>query len=515
ESYPGEFDIIEFIPEIVSGLPKRMKHPSWNVLIPEEISENSKIVGYWIDFKGKSTDIPSAIISENGFYFSHVLQNKEEGEQFLISLVLNFIPEIKIDIFDCIIKNIGKSSGFENLEEIKKFIEKKLKKISSEKVKEVKSYLNIMSIGYKELKGNYKKLNTEDFFKKKNEIEENLKNAYFRCFENREKEYRGVWCHSPFGVKGYSWDESIKKLKENNFNAIFPNMLRAGIAYYKSEILPVAEEVKTIGDQIEKCLYACKKYGLECHIWKVNWNLSKAPVEFIEKLIKEGRLQIDKDGKEVMWLCFSNPLNFKLELDSILEIVKKYEIDGIHLDYIRYPDANSCFCKNCRENFEKEYNVKVENWPYDVINGKYKEDYKRWRQQQITKLVREVNKEAKKIKPNIKISAAVFSNYPDCKETVGQDWKLWIDEGFIDFVCPMNYTVSNYTFKENIINQNEIIRKKIPLYPGIGAYILSPEDIATQIEICREIGTEGFILFDYDFPLFKNLHYFGLGITEK
>ncbi|HOK56102.1 MAG TPA: family 10 glycosylhydrolase [bacterium] len=515
ESYPGEFDTVEFLPEIINGLPEKMKQSSWNVMVPEKISENSKIAGYWIDADGKTTGIPSAILSENGFYFSHVLLNKEEGEQFLISLILFFFPENKNAIFDSLIKNTGKLSGFQNLEEIKKFIEGKMIKLSFYKKREVKNYLNITISKYKELTKNYKKLNIEDLFKKKNEIDENLRQAYFRCFKGKEKEYRGVWCHSPFGVKGLAWEESIKKLKEANFNAIFPNMLRAGIAYYKSEFLPVAEEVKIKGDQIEECLSACKKYGIECHIWKVNWNLFNAPAEFIEKLRNEKRLQIDKNGKEVLWLCPSNPLNFKLEFDSMLEIVKKYDIDGIHFDYIRYPDANSCFCENCKKNFEREYNVKIENWPYDVINGKYMRLYKKWRQEQITKLVREVSNEARKIKPNIKISAAVFSNYPDCKETVAQDWKLWIEEGYLDFICPMDYTISNYTFKNYVKNQNEVIRKKISFYPGIGAYILSPEDIVNQIEICREIGTDGFILFDYNFTLYKNLYYFGLGITEK
>jgi uncharacterized lipoprotein YddW (UPF0748 family) len=515
ESYPGEFDTVKFDKEIINGLPEKMKQSSWNVMIPEKLNESSKIVGFWFDSEGKSTSIPSAILSENGFYFSHVLLNKEEGEQFLLSLIIFFAPENKNEIFSSVIKNTGKLVNFENIEEIRKSIDKKTKELPYEKAKEVKNYLKIMIETYIKLTENYKKMDTENLFKMKNEIEENLKQAYFRCFKFKENEYRAVWCLSPFGVKGYSWDESIKNLKEKNFNAIFPNMLRAGIAYYKSEFLPVAEEIKIKGDQIEECLSACKKYGIQCHIWKVNYNLFNASPEFVEKMRKEKRLQINKDGKELLWLCPSNPLNFKLEFDSMLEVIKKYDIDGIHFDYIRYPDSNSCYCQTCRENFEKEYNIKIKNWPDDVINGIYKDDYKKWRQEQITKLVREVSIEARKIKPGIKISAAVFPDYPYCKETVGQDWKLWIEEGYLDFVCPMNYTTSNYTFKNYIESQKGIIKKKIPLYPGIGAYILSPFDIAQQIQICREMETEGFILFDYNFQLFKDLYYIKLGLTEN
>ncbi|MFN4227915.1 MAG: glycoside hydrolase family 10 protein [Candidatus Ratteibacteria bacterium] len=512
ESYLGEFDSIEFDRNIIDGLPEKIKQSSWNAMIPEKISENSKIVGYWIDSEGKSTTLPSAVISNNGFYFSHVLLNKYEGQQMMVSLILYFLPEKRQEIFSSIIKNTGKLSGFQDLGETKRFIEKRLKDLPDRKAKEVKNFLNLAMKIYKEIKVNY---NIEDLFKMKKELEENLKKAYFSSFKGKENEFRAVWCHSPFGIGGISWEESIKKLKENNFNAIFVNMARAGIAYYNSEILPVTQEIKIKGDQIEQCLSACKKYNVECHIWKVNWNLFNAPIEFIEKLRQEKRLQVNNEGKEVLWLCPSNPLNFQLEFESMIEIVKKYDVDGIHFDYIRYPDSNSCYCEDCKKRFEEKYNVKIEKWPEDVIKGNYKEIYKIWRQELITKLVETVSKEAKKIKPNIKISAAVFPDYSDCKEKVGQDWKLWIENGYLDFVCPMNYTDSNSKFKNYLIRQKEIIKKKIPFYPGIGAYILSPEDVLRQIEICRELKTEGFILFDYNFHLFRNLDYFGIGITGK
>ncbi|MCM8832930.1 MAG: family 10 glycosylhydrolase [Candidatus Omnitrophica bacterium] len=515
ESYIGEFDSVKFDRKVVEGLPEKIKQSSWNAIIPEKINENSKIVGFWIDSEGKSTGLPSAIISDNGFYFSHVLLNKYEGQQMIVSLILHFLPEKKEEIISSIIKNAGKLSGFENFEETKKFIEKKLRELPIRKANGIKSFLNLAMKNYREIKDNYKKYSMEDLFSIKQELEKNLKKAYFSSFKGKENEFRAVWCHSPFGIGGVFWEESIKKLKENNFNAIFPNMLRGGIAYYNSEILPIAQEVKIKGDQIEQCLSACKKYGIECHIWKVNWNLFNAPIDFIEKLREEKRLQVSKEGKEILWLCPSNQINFQLEFESMIEIVKKYNIDGIHFDYIRYPDSNFCYCENCKKRFEQEYNVKIEKWPEDVIIGDYKELYKIWRQELITKLVREVSKEAKRIKPNIKISAAVFPEYPNCKENLGQDWKLWIENGYIDFVCPMNYTDSNSKFKNYLINQNEIIKKKIPFYPGIGAYILSPEDIVRQIEILRQIGIEGFILFDYNFQLFRNLDYFGIGITGK
>jgi len=326
-------------------------------------------------------------------------------------------------------------------------------------------------------------------------------------------------------VSGWSWDETIRFLKENNIKAIFVNMLWGGLAYYPSEILPVADEVKERGDQIAECLSACRKYGIECHVWKLNFylNLANTPKEFIEKMRQEGRIQVDKEGKEILesnrflWLCPSHPENFKLEMNSMLEVVKKYDVDGIHFDYIRYP-ANSCYCDGCRKRFEEEKGVKVENWPQDVITGPLKDLYADWRREQITKLVKAVSEEARKIKPSIKISAAVFQNYPLCRESNGQDWKLWVEKGYLDFVCPMDYTGSNAHFENLVRNQKEIIKGKVPFYPGIGAFtsarIIPVEQVLQQIEIARELGAEGFIIFNYDTNLVEYLPFLRKGATE-
>ncbi|MCM8803233.1 MAG: hypothetical protein NC827_08010, partial [Candidatus Omnitrophica bacterium] len=95
ENYLGEFDSVEFDKEIVDGLPEKIRQFSWNAMIPERISKSSEIAGYWIDSEGKSTGLPSAVISDNGFYFSHVLLDKYDGQQMMVSLILHFLPEKK------------------------------------------------------------------------------------------------------------------------------------------------------------------------------------------------------------------------------------------------------------------------------------------------------------------------------------------------------------------------------------------------------------------------------------
>ena len=134
---------------------------------------------------------------------------------------------------------------------------------------------------------------------------------------------------------------------------------------------------------------ACKKYGLEVHVWKVNHNLSTAPRDFVSKLRQAHRLQVSNSGQTMNWLCPSHPDNFKLEVDSMLEVAQKYDVDGLHFDYIRYPDSNYCYCDGCRQRFEAEHG-KVAHWPSDCYSGERKAEYRTWRCEQITRLVEAV-----------------------------------------------------------------------------------------------------------------------------
>ena len=93
----------------------------------------------------------------------------------------------------------------------------------------------------------------------------------------------------------------------------------------------------------------------------------------------------------------------------MLEVVRKYPVDGIHFDYIRYDSPEYCFCDGCRARFEAETGRKVENWPTDCYNGCRFQEYSDWRRKQITRLVGAVSREAKQIRPEVKVSAAVFS----------------------------------------------------------------------------------------------------------
>jgi|GEM_PF-232423 len=321
-------------------------------------------------------------------------------------------------------------------------------------------------------------------------------------------EGRGVWCH-PRGIPNNDWESSAKLLADNGLNMIFPLMSWGGLADYASDVLPRGAMFRKHGDQLEQCCAAAKKHGLAVHVWKVNYNLDTAPKQFVEKLRSEGRTQVNVDGKPFDWLCPSHPENRKLELEAMLEVARKYPVDGLHFDYIRYPGGKFCYCDGCRARFEADSGRKVADWPKDCHSGSRKAEYNDWRCRQITMLVEEVSREARRIRPGVKISAAVFGAYPDCRASIAQDWPEWVKAGHLDFICPMDYTNSDERFEALVRNQAKLVGERIPLYIGIGAASsaskLSAERVMGQISIARSHGAKGFVLFNFNADTAKSL----------
>ena len=152
--------------------------------------------------------------------------------------------------------------------------------------------------------------------------------------------------------------------------AVFVSAGRGGAANYASRILPPSEACRVYGDQLAQSVAAAHKNGLALHAWHTCWNLDGTPPERIEQLKREKRLQVSNTGETLNWLCPSHPANLALELDIIREMAASYAVDGIHLDYIRYPGTNACFCAGCRSRFESATGQAVRKWPRDVQSGK-------------------------------------------------------------------------------------------------------------------------------------------------
>ena len=192
----------------------------------------------------------------------------------------------------------------------------------------------------------------------------------------------------------------------------------------------------------------------------------------------------------------------------------------VDFDYIRYPGADYCFCTPCRERFEKATGKPMAKWPEDVrsAQGARREEWITWCQGNITALVSSTAEQARKVRPGIKVSAAVFRNWDVDSRSVMQDWKLWCEKGWLDLVCPMDYTPSESTFDSWIKRQKELCGPAA-LIPGIGASAshvsMTADQVIGQIGLTRQLNTKGFIIFNYgEREARETIPMLGLGVTR-
>jgi len=320
---------------------------------------------------------------------------------------------------------------------------------------------------------------------------------------NYVAEGRGTWVSR---VRGVNWDSTMAALGEAGYNMIFPNLSTGGAAYYPSEVLPMRGE----RDELALCIEAAHKNGIEVHVWRINWYMAGAPDSFAQAMLEQGRIQYSYEGKrneEVArdngynqrgdWLCPSNPANRELELRAMLEVVEKYDVDGVHFDYMRYGWPQMCYCSHCKEAFAGESGLDMSNWPKDFIEGgRYFEAYLDWRRHLIHSSAREIARAVHTRDPYVCVSLAARGGNQYTVDSDAQVWWEWISEGILDFVCPMNYTAEPERFVATMKSHLPRVKGRVPYYSGLGMYRMRAyAPLEEIVGLGRGLGQDGFVTF--------------------
>ena len=517
EEAPGQFAAIRFDAPEIPDLPTSIRQASWNITVAAPTTPQTKVIGYWHDATGKSTGLPAFFVGETGVFFSHIFlpDDIQTKTRLLAALLGHLIPEFRDTLAKRAIEAMTTVGHTEGLEALREFVQQS-------GVPEAGQALKTGERLMARARSEYESKIYNAAITRARASREAFSKAYFLSHVSVETEGRAVWNHSGLGAYPGDWERSAKELAAAGVNMILPNMAWAGVAHYPSKVLPQSKTFTQYGDQLAQCIAAARKHGLEVHVWKITWNLEGAPEEFIKKMQESGRTQVSAAEKPINWLCPSHPENVRLELESILEIVANYDVDGIHLDYIRYPGSHACYCEECRKRFVLATRLRIDEWPTPVLpeTGTYSDRYIEWRTQQITRLVRLLHKRGREANPNLKISTAVFGGYPACVTSIGQDWIAWAKAGYVDFVCPMNYTEDTNYFTELLTNQLALMPKEVAVYPGIGATtsnsLLTPDVVVEQIYLSRSLGASGWAIFDYSVDISETvLPALGMGVAKS
>lgn len=299
----------------------------------------------------------------------------------------------------------------------------------------------------------------------------------------------------------------LDRLKAANFNTVLLQTRLRGDLIYPSSIETFAESLtgntgRNPGyDPLAFAIEECHKRGMELHAWLVTipaGNTRQVKLLGKNSVVQKNR-KICKLYRGNWYLDPGNPETKEYLSRIVKEITARYDIDGIHFDYIRYPEGADNFPDT--DSFRK--------------HGKGK-DLKQWRRDNITDIVRRLYTDIKGLKPWVKVSSSPIGKYRDTNRypsrgwnayyVVYQDAQKWLKEGIHDVLFPMMYFQGNnfYPFaldwKENSGNRR--------IVPGLGIYFLSPheqdwplDEVVRQIHFIRQVKLNGQAYFRNRFLL--------------
>jgi len=503
-----------------TGIPERVHQQSWMIGPATPTSEHASVIAHWNNAAGIVSDDAAVIASPHGYWLTHMLLDDDmiAKQRTVAGLLASLDENLWSSMADHSLLNAGRIDGWANTEQAIEALN--LLAVDHSHGDTIRAFSRRIGIQTRQMRELHAKHQYRDAVLKGYELTDLLIKTYGLAQSAAPGEFRGVWDHDGTGWYPGDWDRTAKLMADSGINAIFINASWAGLAHYPSKVLPESYTKRFYGDQLAQCVAAARKYGIEVHAWIVCWYLENAPVEFSEPLRKGDRLQQSSTGAERLWMNPAHPENRQHHLAIIEEILTNYDVDGIHLDYIRYPDSNGCYSPYTRKLFETDSGLTTENWPQDVLKGgNHYRTFITWRAGVITSFIKETRELANKLKPSVRLSAAVWGGYPQVITSIGQDWGEWMNQGLLDFVCPMNYANDLYRFTALVDQQTTLPGVRGKLYPGLGVTAnesqLRGDQVVEQILALRKRNVGGFVLFDLSQTLVDDtLPTLRMGVTK-
>lgn len=302
-------------------------------------------------------------------------------------------------------------------------------------------------------------------------------------------------------------DKTLNAAVKMKINTLYIQVRKTGDAYYPTIIEPMAPELPIGYDPLAYIIPRAHLLGIEVHAW-VNvyrvWKDKEPPINnFHIANMFTGWLGQNITGvskaADGMFIdpCVEDYRNYMQKI--IRELLKNYNLDGIHLDYIRYPDTDWGYSKQSINKY-----IQQSNKTYPTKNNP---DFCDWRRDQITEMVKVVKAEISTVAPKAKLSVSAIcwgsptDLFNQCAAyTRGfQDWKSWLEMGYIDTVIPMIYlndgNIKHQQMFRNWLTSIKQWKKDKIAYAGIDIYGNKPKGVYQQMSASKKYGLDGFVLF--------------------
>lgn len=328
-----------------------------------------------------------------------------------------------------------------------------------------------------------------------------------------------AWMYLRGDIKGGKAKKNFKLMKESGIDGLL--------------IL----EPRMTDEEFENIAGIAKDQGLEVHIWIPTTNphggrgMAKEHPDWYQ-VSREGISCLDKPPyiPSYKWLCPNNPEAHDYLVNMMKDLAQKDFLDGVHLDYIRFPDVilpvglqpkydlvqdsefpefDFCYCEHCRKKFKDKFKID----PLNIDDPAGNKDWVQFRYNSITELVNDiykvVNAEGKLL------SAAVFPTPELAKKLVRQDWTNWK----IDALMPMIY----HEYYNEPLCWIEIatsegvqgLNGKTPYYSGVFTGWIEAEEMAEMVKHAKAGGANGICLFNANNMSKKQWKELGKALNNK
>lgn len=296
----------------------------------------------------------------------------------------------------------------------------------------------------------------------------------------------------------------LDRLQRANINVIILQTRIRGSVIYPSAIETWDETITGRAgrapsyDPLAFAIEECHKRGMELHTWLVSIPLGTAQRQrsYGTMSVTRHHPNLTKTVGSEVFMIPGQPGTADYIASIAREIVEHYDVDGINLDYIRYP--------------ESQYRFSDDNL-YKTSSGMTKAD---WKRDNITRIVRRVHDAVKAVKPWVKLSSSPIGKYRnltryrtggwDCYDGVYQDPQAWLRDNIQDILFPMMYFQGDhyypfvYDWAENNYGH--------PVAAGLGIYFLDPKegrwqlnDVRAEMHAARNSGMGGIAFYRSDY----------------
>jgi len=355
-------------------------------------------------------------------------------------------------------------------------------------------------------------------------------------------ETRALWVTRTTLTSPEAIRQMVRTADAAGFNTLVVQVRGRGDSYYNGTLEPRASELaaKPAFDPLATVLDESHAAGLKVHAW-VAVNLVASSVtlpasrEHViyrspEWLMVPRELAVEMKsvdvrspayvGRLARWTrahssevegLYTSPVHPGAQAHAaavIGELVQKYAVDGVHLDYIRFPNESFDYSPAALALFktailpglsEQERREAAAREALDpaAYPNLFADRWDEFRRSGLTELVVRIRAAVKAARPNTIVSAAVVPDARQAREFRLQDWRGWLDQSLLDVLCPMAYTTDAAVFARQVAAARDYAGN-VPVWVGIGAYHLTRPQTLQHMAAARKLGAAGIILFSYD-----------------